>query len=131
MSIGDHQLDALEAALDQTLQESRPERFRLGGADAEADDLAPAFGGDRDSDYCRHRNNAAAVADFEVEPAPAKAGVASSQRYRHSPSIGRSRKALTRSSMSLHSLETWLFEMPARPIACTSSSTRRVDTPPI
>src|SRR5215472_11644454 len=33
--------------------------------------------------------------------------------------------------MSLHSLETWLFEMPARPIACTSPSTRRVETPPI
>jgi hypothetical protein len=28
-------------------------------------------------------------------------------------------------------LETWLFEMPARPIACSSSSTRRVETPPI
>jgi hypothetical protein len=28
--------------------------------------------------------------------------------------------------MSLHSLETWLFEMPDRPIACTNSSTRRV-----
>src|SRR5262245_55906452 len=33
--------------------------------------------------------------------------------------------------MSLHSLETWLFEMPDSPIACTSSSTRRVETPPI
>src|ERR1700746_193442 len=33
--------------------------------------------------------------------------------------------------MSLHSLETWLFEMPERPSACTSSSTRRVETPPI
>src|ERR671916_203209 len=33
--------------------------------------------------------------------------------------------------MSLQSLETVLLEMPARPIACTSSSTRRVDTPPI
>src|SRR5947209_4540438 len=33
--------------------------------------------------------------------------------------------------MSLHSLDTVLFEMPDRPIACTSSSTRRVETPPI
>jgi hypothetical protein len=39
--------------------------------------------------------------------------------------------ALTRSSMSLHSFETWLFEMPDSPIACTNSSTRRVETPPI
>ena len=41
------------------------------------------------------------------------------------------RKALTRSSMSLHSFETVLFEMPARPMAWTRSSTRRVETPPI
>src|SRR3954453_22801223 len=33
--------------------------------------------------------------------------------------------------MSWHSLETWLFEMPLSPIACTRSSTRRVETPPI
>ena len=33
--------------------------------------------------------------------------------------------------MSLQSLETWLFEMPDSPIAWTSSSTRRVETPPI
>ncbi len=33
--------------------------------------------------------------------------------------------------MSLHSLETWPFEMPERPIAWTSSSTRRVETLPI
>ena len=33
--------------------------------------------------------------------------------------------------MSLQSLETVLLEMPARPMAWTSSSTRRVDTPPI
>ncbi len=33
--------------------------------------------------------------------------------------------------MSLHSFDTVLFEMPLSPIACTSSSTRRVETPPI
>src|SRR6202453_4921728 len=33
--------------------------------------------------------------------------------------------------MSLHSFETWLFEMPESPIACAISSTRRVDIPPI
>ena len=33
--------------------------------------------------------------------------------------------------MSLQSLETWLFEMPDSPIAWTSPSTRRVETPPI
>ena len=33
--------------------------------------------------------------------------------------------------MSLQSFETVLFEMPARPMAWTRSSTRRVETPPI
>jgi hypothetical protein len=33
--------------------------------------------------------------------------------------------------MSLQSFDTVLFEMPLSPIACTSSSTRRVETPPI
>jgi hypothetical protein len=32
--------------------------------------------------------------------------------------------------MSLQSFETVDFEMPERPIACTKSSTRRVETPP-
>ena len=32
---------------------------------------------------------------------------------------------------SLHSFETEDFEMPLMPMACTSSSTRRVDTPAI
>jgi hypothetical protein len=40
-------------------------------------------------------------------------------------------RSFTRSSISLHSFETWLFEMPESPIACAISSTRRVDTPPI
>ncbi len=31
--------------------------------------------------------------------------------------------------MSLHSCETWLFEMPDIPMALTRSSTARVDTP--
>ena len=44
MSIRDHQLDTLETALDQALQKGRPGRFGLRGADAETDDLAPAFG---------------------------------------------------------------------------------------
>jgi len=33
--------------------------------------------------------------------------------------------------MSLQSLETVDFEIPVRPMACTRSSTRRVETPPI
>jgi len=62
----DHQLDAAEAALDQALQEGRPERLGLRRTDAEADDLAPTIGVDRHSDYRRHRDDAATVADLEV-----------------------------------------------------------------
>src|SRR5262245_33181177 len=66
MGVRDHQLDALEAALDQSLQKARPERLRLRGADAKTDDLAPAFGGDGDGDYCSDRDDAAAVAHIKV-----------------------------------------------------------------
>src|SRR6516165_1815557 len=64
MSVRDHQLDALETALDQSLQKALPERLRLRGADAKTDDLAPAFGGD--GDYCSDRDDAAAVAHLKV-----------------------------------------------------------------
>src|SRR6201987_2070184 len=57
--------------------------------------------------------------------------VAPSHRYGHSPANGRSRKAWTRSSISLQSLETCDLLIPDSPIACTRSSTRRVETPPI
>jgi hypothetical protein len=64
--IGDHQLDAAEAALDQPLQKGRPKRLGLRRADAEPDDLAPALGVHGNGDYRRHRDYAPAVADFEV-----------------------------------------------------------------
>lgn len=54
MGIGDHQLDALQPALGEPLQEGRPERLGFRGADAETDNLAAAFGVDRDGDYRRH-----------------------------------------------------------------------------
>ncbi len=41
----------------------------------------------------------------------------------------RSRNAWTRSSISVHRRETWLLLMPPMPIALTSSSTERVETP--
>jgi site-specific DNA recombinase len=64
--VRDHQLDALEPALDQALQETRPERLSLRGTDAEPDDLATAFAIHGDGDYCRHRHDAPAVTDFQV-----------------------------------------------------------------
>src|SRR5262249_9566469 len=66
MSIRDHQLDALQATLDQPLQEGRPERLGFGRANPEPDDLAPAVGADRDSDYRGDRDYATAVANLQV-----------------------------------------------------------------
>ncbi len=43
--------------------------------------------------------------------------VASIHRYGQSPSSGRLRNAPTRSSMSPHNRDTWLFEIPVMPIA--------------
>jgi site-specific DNA recombinase len=66
VGVRDHQLDALQAAPDQALDEARPERFCLRRADPETDDFAPAVGRDGDSDYCRHRDDAAALTHFQV-----------------------------------------------------------------
>src|SRR3954451_22997665 len=66
MRIRDDQLDALQAAPDQALDEAGPKRFGLRRADPETDDLAPAFGRDSNSDYRRNRDDAAALAHFQV-----------------------------------------------------------------
>lgn len=55
--------------------------------------------------------------------------VASSQTWGQSPVSGRFGNSPTCSSMSLHSFETVRFEMPLSPMACTRSSTLRVETP--
>ena len=59
--------DTLEATFDQALQKSRPQRLGLRGTNAEPDDLASAFGRDRQGDYRRDRDDPAAVAYFEVD----------------------------------------------------------------
>src|SRR4051794_21782151 len=57
---------ALQPALDQPLDEAGPERLRFRGTDPEPEDLASAVGRDDNSDYGRHRDNAAALADFQI-----------------------------------------------------------------
>jgi len=131
VSVGNHQLDALETALDQALEESRSERFGFGRAKTQTDDLAPAFGRDRHGDYRSDRDDAAAVADLEVgrvEPEIRPLAVDRPVEESVDPFINVPR---LRGGRLLQSLETWLFEMPDGPIAWTSSSTRRVETPPI
>lgn len=44
--------------------------------------------------------------------------VASIHRYGQSPSMGRSKNARARSSISVHSRDTWLLLIPLIPVAC-------------
>src|SRR5512144_1263315 len=123
VSIGDHQLDAGEAAALEAPKEVRPEHLGFRRAEVQADDLAPAVGVDGNGDYRRDRDDPPGCANLEIGGIEPQVG--------HSPSSGRVRKLFTRSSMSLHSLLTEDLEIPVMPIAWTSSSTRRVETPPI
>jgi hypothetical protein len=66
VGIRDHQPHAFEAALEQALEEARPERLRLRRAEAQAHDLAPAFRIDRHGDYGSDGDDPAALADLEV-----------------------------------------------------------------
>src|SRR5207302_278834 len=60
------QLDAAQSTLGQAFDKVRPERLGFGWTNAEADDLAPALGRDCHGDYRGYRDDAAAVAHFEV-----------------------------------------------------------------
>src|SRR5438067_12111630 len=66
MGVGDDQLDPTQAAPRQALQKRRPERLGFRGADMQPDDLASAVGVGGDSDYCRHRHDAAALTLLQV-----------------------------------------------------------------
>ncbi len=66
MGVGDRQLDAAQTALEQALQEARPERLGVRGPEAEPDDLAPAFRIHGDRDYGGDRHDPAALAHLEV-----------------------------------------------------------------
>ena len=66
MRIRDHQLDAAQAAPCQAVQEPQPERLRFQRADVQADDLAPAVGVDRHSDYRRDGDDAPALPLLQI-----------------------------------------------------------------
>src|SRR4051812_43519224 len=79
MGIGDHQLDALEAATHQTAQELDPEGgFRL--TQAKPEDLAAAILVDAGGDYCRNRHDAAILADLDVSRIEPEIGPLAVQR---------------------------------------------------
>jgi hypothetical protein len=78
--VRDHELHAAQAAIGEAAQESGPEDLGLRGAGGDAQHLATPVLVHRDRHYHGPAHNPSVLADLQVEPAPAKAGVASSQR---------------------------------------------------
>jgi len=66
VSVGDHQLDAAQAAAGHLAQELRPEGLRLGGADVHAQHLPAAVGVHADGDRHRHGDDPAGLAHLHV-----------------------------------------------------------------
>ena len=64
--VRDHELDAAQAASGQGLQEVRTEGLGFRRANAEPDDLAASFGVSGHSDYRGDRDDASALAHFQV-----------------------------------------------------------------
>ena len=120
--VGDDQLHPTQAPTRERAQEVRPERLGFRSTDGHPEDFALTVGAHRDGDYHGHRDDPPGLARLHV-------GRVDPHRYGQSPSIGRFKNAPTRSSISAHSRETWLLLIPLMPIALTSSSTERVDTP--
>jgi hypothetical protein len=56
----------LEAAFDKALKESRPERFGLGRAEPQYENLVPAIVCNHQRDYCRGRDDEATITHLEV-----------------------------------------------------------------
>lgn len=66
MRVGDHQLHAREAALEQLLEEGGPERLGLARAKVQADNLPSALAVDRDGDYGGDADDPSALSDLQV-----------------------------------------------------------------
>jgi hypothetical protein len=66
MGIGNDQLDTVQAAPRQAFEKAQPKGFGLRRADMQANNLAPTVGVGGDSDDCRDRHDAAALALLQV-----------------------------------------------------------------
>lgn len=108
VSIADHQLHTGQAARLQSAQELHPKCPHLRGAGAKPYDLTPTV--------------ITATMLTMRPPCRTFRYVALSQTYGQSPLSGQLRNSPTHLSMPLQSFETVLFEVPPKPIACTSSS---------
>ena len=78
--IRDHQLQPAQPPGFQAAQKLGPERFCLGRADGQADDLAPPIRVHRDSDYRRHRDDPPALAHLQTGRIQPQVGPLTGQR---------------------------------------------------
>ena len=142
MGIGDDQLHALEATADQGLEEAGPKGFRFGRADLKPDDLTPAVGVDRDGDYRRHRDDPPALALLEIGGVQPEIGPFAFQGPLQEglhplvdvlAELGDLRLRDAGEPIDGRAIDPCPEGRPATAGrgAWTSSSTRRVDTPPI
>ncbi len=117
MRVANHELDASQSAPHERAQEIRPKRLSFTRSDGDAEDpQTPSV----------VTPTAIITATETMRPACRTfTYVASIHTYGKSPPSGRLRKASTRSSISLHRRDTWLFDMPAMPVARTNPSTDR------
>jgi hypothetical protein len=121
MGIGDHQLHAAQATARELAQELGPEGLGLGGTDVHTKDLAPAIAVDADRDDDGDRDDAAGLAHLHIGGVEPDIWPVAFQRA--------VQEGLHLVVDSPHSRDTWLLEMPDIPMACTRSSTERVEMP--
>ena len=131
VGIGDDQLHALEATADQGLEEAGPKGFRFGRADLKPDDLTPAVGVDRDGDYRRHRDDPPALALLEIGGVQPEIGPFAFQGPLQEGLHPLVDVLAELGDLRLRDAGEPHEEARAGRGAWTSSSTRRVDTPPI
>ena len=104
----------------------------------QADDLPPPLGIAGHGDYRGHRDDAATLAlaeggggQPEIRPSTGQRPVEEGADTLVARCSRCAAADADRAARALHSFETVDFEMPDSPIACTRSSTHRVETPPI
>ena len=119
--VGDDQLDPAQSAAGQLAQELRPDRFGLGCADLQAQNLAPPVGVDPDGDDDGDRHDPPAAPDLEVGGVDPEVGPVAFERAVE--------EGLHLAVDLLAEPRHLALQMPDMPMALTRSSTERVDMP--
>ena len=120
--IGGHQLHPTQTPGDQRAQERQPEGAVLARPDVDAEHLALPLAVDRGRHHDTDVDDPAVLAHLLGQRVQPQVGIR--------PAVQRpAEERAHHPSSSWQIRETWLFEMPSQPRACTRSSTRRVETP--